>query len=144
MDRWEDGMKTFIYQGSISLRVLQGGSRANAGQCALAMSPGTSHSVVFFRLLPGRSPSPSFCSRLVTHDHFQTVYPSFLASSSFHPIRANMKLHITQHSSSSIIIKPPIICFIVHQLTSINPWPWNKDAQFLLTLNPSTHCLPPF
>lgn len=48
MEGWvKDGWKTFIYQGFISLCVLQDGSSANAGQCALEMSPGTSQSVVF-------------------------------------------------------------------------------------------------
>lgn len=102
MDRWEDGWKTFIYQGSISLHILQDGSSANAVQRALEISPGTAHSVVFFSLLPVRSHSPSFCSRLVTEDHFQNMQLSIFFSSIL--ISSNHSKHEAAYNAALIFL----------------------------------------
>lgn len=116
---WMDGRLSSIKVLFLCIFLLDGCS-PNAGQHALEMSPGTSHSVCLLPEGSCFSVSTSFCSRLVTDSPIQTIQYGFPLSASSLFFRPKSSHQTSNQRALAVLLHlhlHPITChLLLHSL----------------------------
>lgn len=122
MDGWIGDFHLSRFSFSLSVFLLRDGCSANAGQHALEMSPGTSHSVCLSVCLSAAWRITLFLSvsesvfRLDIENLIQSVWYCFTACFLFYAFKINLKVRALAIFLILIFIQLPITFFIVHYL----------------------------